>query len=53
MSAESTGSALRAVTSADPVTAMNRVLFPDGPPPLPDAMHVNGERMDMRHVVGV
>jgi len=45
--------ALRAVTSGDPVTAMNRMLFPEGPPPLPDAMHVNGERMDMRHVVGV
>jgi hypothetical protein len=45
--------ALRAVSSADPATAMTRVLFPDGPPPLPDAMHVNGERMDMRYVVGV
>jgi hypothetical protein len=33
--------------------SMARLLFPDGPPRLPDAMHVNGERMDMRYVVGV
>ncbi|HEV7187166.1 MAG TPA: HNH endonuclease signature motif containing protein [Blastococcus sp.] len=45
--------ALRAVTSGDPTTVINRLLFPEGSPPLPDAMHVNGERMDMRHVVGV
>lgn len=30
-----------------------QLLFPDGPPRLPDAMHVNGERMDMRYVIGV
>ena len=41
------------MASADPVTAMTQVLFPDGSPPLPDAMHVNGERMDLAHVVGV
>ena len=28
-------------------------LFPDGEPPLPEAMPVNGERMDVRFVVGV
>jgi hypothetical protein len=45
--------ALSPATSPDPATAMTRVLFPDRPPSLPDAMHVNGERMDMRYVVGV
>lgn len=35
---------------AEPLT---RLLFPDGPPPLPAAMHVNGERMDMAYAVGV
>ncbi|MCW2635882.1 MAG: endonuclease [Blastococcus sp.] len=33
--------------------AMGRLLFPAGAPPLPDAMHVNGERMNMAYVVGV
>ena len=28
-------------------------LFPGGEPDLPEAMHVNGERMDVRYVVGV
>jgi hypothetical protein len=37
----------------EPATAMTRLLFPDGLPPLPDAMHVNGERMNMAYVVGV
>ncbi len=37
----------------DPETAITGLLFPDGPPPLPDAMQVNGERMNMRYVVGV
>ncbi|MGY2084889.1 DUF222 domain-containing protein [Blastococcus sp. SYSU DS0539] len=32
---------------------LTSLLFPDGPPALPDAMHVNGERMDMAYVVGV
>jgi hypothetical protein len=45
--------ALSPATSPDPATAMTRVLFPDGPPSLPDAMPVNGERIDMRYVVGV
>ncbi|WP_139263717.1 DUF222 domain-containing protein [Geodermatophilus africanus] len=35
------------------VAAMNRTLFPTGEPPLPDAVHVNGERMDLRYAVGV
>ena len=29
------------------------LLFPAGPPSLPEAMHVNGERMDLAYVVGV
>lgn len=29
------------------------LLFPDGHPELPDGMHVNGERMDLDHVVWV
>jgi hypothetical protein len=34
-------------------TPMGTTLFPDGEPALPAAMHVNGERMDVRYVVGV
>jgi hypothetical protein len=37
-------------SNGDPVT---RLLFPDGVPPLPDAMRANGERMQMAYVVGV
>jgi hypothetical protein len=44
---------VRDVAPPDSATAMTRLLFPDGSPPLPDAMQVNGERMDMRYVVGV
>jgi hypothetical protein len=44
---------LSPATAPDPATAMTRALFPDGPPSLPDAMPVNGERIDMRYVVGV
>jgi hypothetical protein len=33
--------------------SIGSTLFPNGEPPLPDAMHVNGERMDMAYVVGV
>jgi hypothetical protein len=40
----------RATTDAVPIGA---TLFPGGEPTLPDAMHVNGERMDVRYVVGV
>jgi hypothetical protein len=32
---------------------MARTLFPGGVPPLPDALRANGERMDMRYVVGL
>ena len=32
---------------------MTRLLFPDGVPPLPEAMRANGERMHMAYVVGV
>jgi hypothetical protein len=35
------------------VAAMGRALFPAGEPPLPEAVHVNGERMDLRYAVGV
>jgi hypothetical protein len=34
-------------------TPIGATLFPDGEPPTPEAMHVNGERMDVRYVVGV
>ena len=30
-----------------------RLLFPEGHPELPAGMHVNGERMDLDHVVWV
>jgi hypothetical protein len=32
---------------------VTELLFPGGAPPLPEAMHVNGERVDMAYVVGV
>jgi hypothetical protein len=32
---------------------MGRALFPAGEPPLPETVHVNGERMDQRYAVGV
>jgi hypothetical protein len=34
-------------------TPINATLFPGGEPALPEAMHVNGERIDVRYVVGV
>jgi hypothetical protein len=40
----------RATQESIPIGA---TLFPTGEPPLPDGMHVNGERMDVRYVVGV
>lgn len=43
----------RGVGEASTAAGMATVLFPDGPPPLPDAMHVNGERLDMAHAIGV
>ncbi|SHN88899.1 HNH endonuclease [Geodermatophilus obscurus] len=46
------------VTAADevgatPTASITRLLFPDRAPDLPDAMHVNGEPMDLAYVVGV
>jgi hypothetical protein len=44
-------------TSAAPVRASAsgpaRTGYPDGEPPLPEAMQVNGERIDLAYVVGV
>lgn len=40
----------RRVTATRPI---GDTLFPGGEPPLPEAMDVNGERMDLRYVVGV
>jgi hypothetical protein len=34
-------------------TPISATLFPGGEPPLPDAMQVNGERINVRYVVGV
>ncbi len=36
-----------------PAGDLAALLFPDGPPELRTAMHVNGERMDLHHVVWV
>lgn len=36
-----------------PTASITRLLFPDRSPDLPDAMHVNGEPMDLAYVVGV
>jgi hypothetical protein len=33
--------------------SVSRLLFPHGEPPLPDAMHVNGERMSIAYAVSV
>jgi hypothetical protein len=38
---------------ARPATPIGATLFPAGEPPLPEAVPVNGERMDVRYVVGV
>jgi HNH endonuclease len=45
--------ARRAPGGEQTVAAMSSVLFPTGQPPLPEAVHVNGERMDLRYAVGV
>ena len=34
-------------------SSIGATLFPAGEPPLPEAMHVNGERMDVGYVVGL
>jgi hypothetical protein len=36
-----------------PSPSIGATLFPAGEPPLPEGMPVNGERMDVRYVVGV
>ncbi|WP_209307824.1 DUF222 domain-containing protein [Geodermatophilus sp. DF01_2] len=36
-----------------PTGSITRLLLPDRAPDLPDAMHVNGERVDLAYVVGV
>lgn len=41
------------VESTPTAPAIGTTLFPDGEPDLPDAIPVNGERMDVRYVVGV
>jgi hypothetical protein len=41
----------RPVGAARP--SISALLFPTGEPRLPEAMHVNGERMDLRYVVGL
>ena len=38
---------------AAPTASITRLLFPDQPPELLDALHVNGEPMDLAYVVGV
>ena len=46
----------RSLTGRRSTTApadISPLLFPAGEPPLPDAMHANGERMDLRYVVSV
>jgi Domain of unknown function (DUF222)/HNH endonuclease len=52
-----TASPAGAATTARPETApaasISRLLFPDRAPDLPDAMHVNGEPIDLAYVVGV
>ena len=50
--AESLGVGLIVVGSRG-LGALSRALFPTGEPPLPGAMPVNGERMELRYAVGV
>jgi uncharacterized protein DUF222/HNH endonuclease len=40
-------------TAAETPASITRLLFPDRQPELPDAVHVNGEPMDLAYVVGV
>ncbi len=35
------------------VDDLTRLLFPDAVPTLPDAMHLDGERIDLAYAVGV
>jgi hypothetical protein len=48
-----TAPATRTVRGRTPAPDIGALLFPAGEPPLPHAMHVNGERMDLRYVVSV
>ncbi|MDP9428621.1 MAG: hypothetical protein M3Q47_06955 [Actinomycetota bacterium] len=41
------------LVGAAPTASITRLLFPDRVPDLPDALHVNGEPMDLAYVVGV
>ena len=43
----------RSPVDATPTASITRLLFPDQRPDLPDAVHVNGEPMDLAYVVGV
>jgi hypothetical protein len=40
-------------SASRPAVPIGPTLFPAGEPPLPEAMPANGERMDVRYVVGV
>jgi hypothetical protein len=40
-------------TSGPRPATVGTLLFPHGEPDLPDAMHVNGERMDLAYAVSV
>jgi hypothetical protein len=48
-----TAGLLRPTPSNAATPSVGATLFPSGESPLPDAMPVNGERMDIRYVVGV
>ena len=43
----------RSPVDATPTASITRLLFPDQRPDLPDAVHVNGEPVDLAYVVGV
>ncbi|SDE28449.1 HNH endonuclease [Blastococcus fimeti] len=47
------GAGVRGTVMAPQDGDLTRLLFPDVAPVLPEAMHVNGERMDLDHVVWV
>ncbi|MGY1747233.1 DUF222 domain-containing protein [Blastococcus sp. SYSU D00695] len=45
------GAPTAATTTEDGTASISRLLFPGAEPDLPEALHVNGERMDLDHVV--
>ena len=51
--AEASAVAGTSAVAGAPAASITRLLFPDRRPDLPDAMHVNGEPMDLAYVVGV